>query len=104
MKQDFVHLHVHSTHSYLDGYGTPRQLLERAKELGFEAMALTDHGVLDGLIQFYFVAKELGIKPVLGVEGYLCQNMRERDRKMIQPIISQFWQEIRMVLRIYVEL
>lgn len=83
---DFVHLHNHSTHSYLDGYGNPDQVLIAAKEKGFKAMALTDHGNLDGAIPFYFKAKELGIKPILGVEAYICHDARLMERGGTNPI------------------
>lgn len=86
MKEDFVHLHNHSTHSYLDGYGTPVQVLDSAKEKGFKAMALTDHGSLDGLISFYFEAKKREIKPILGVEAYICNHLHLRERGGSNPI------------------
>lgn len=77
---DFVHLHNHSTFSYLDGFGRPEAILDSAKEKGFKAMALTDHGSLDGLITFYFEAKKREIKPILGVEAYVCQEHTRLDR------------------------
>lgn len=79
MSADFVHLHSHSTHSYNDGFGNPTQIVESAKAKGFDAMALTDHGCLDGLISFYFEAKKKELKPILGVEAYICNDIRVRD-------------------------
>jgi len=68
----FTHLHTHSHYSLLDGMAQPEKLLQKAKELGFDALALTDHGVLYGAIEFYTKAKEMGIKPIIGVEVYLA--------------------------------
>ena len=80
----FVHLHVHSYYSFLDGAASPADLVEKAKSLGMPALALTDHNRLSGAIRFYDKAKALGIKPVIGTEidlegGYhltlLCKDM-----------------------------
>jgi len=68
----FTHLHVHSHYSLLDGLARPEQLLERAKEMGLDALALTDHGVMYGAIEFYTLAKKMGIKPIIGCEVYLA--------------------------------
>ena len=68
----FTHLHVHSHYSLLDGLSSPQQLLERAKEIGLDALALTDHGVMYGAIEFYLKAKALGIKPIIGCELYVA--------------------------------
>jgi DNA polymerase III subunit alpha len=72
----FAHLHCHSHYSLLDGAGTIRGLLERAKALRMTALALTDHGNLHGAIKFYQTAKELGINPVLGFEAYIAPGSR----------------------------
>jgi DNA polymerase III subunit alpha len=72
----FAHLHCHSHYSLLDGAGTTRGLLERAKALRMTALALTDHGNLHGAIKFYQAAKELGINPVLGLEAYIAPGSR----------------------------
>ena len=69
---NFTHLHVHSEFSLLDGMGRIAPLAQRAKELGMEALAITDHGNLYGSIQFYLACKEAGIKPVLGMEAYVA--------------------------------
>lgn len=68
----FVHLHVHSHYSLLDGLAKIDELVERAKEGGAEALALTDHGVMYGAIEFYKKCKQEGIKPIIGVEAYLA--------------------------------
>ena len=70
----FVHLHVHSHYSLLDGLTKIDALVARAKQLGMPAIALTDHGVMYGLIEFYQKAKRAGIKPILGVETYVARN------------------------------
>ena len=72
----FAHLHCHSHYSLLDGAGTIRGLLERAKALGMTALALTDHGNLHGSLQFYQKAKELGINPIVGLEAYIAPGSR----------------------------
>jgi DNA polymerase-3 subunit alpha len=76
----FVHLHVHSEYSLLDGLSRIPRLVERAKEMGMPALALTDHGVLFGAIKFYNEAKKAGIKPIIGMEAYLSKRrMHDRD-------------------------
>lgn len=71
MGKSFVHLHVHSEYSLLDGACKVERLVKRAADLGMPALALTDHGNLFGIPQFYKAAKKLGIKPILGCEIYL---------------------------------
>ena len=68
----FVHLHTHSHYSLLDGLAKINDLVARTKELGMDALALTDHGNLYGAIEFYKAAKKAGIKPILGVEAYMA--------------------------------
>ena len=72
----FVHLHCHSHYSLLDGAGQIRALLERAQALRMNALALTDHGNLHGSLKFYQQAKELGVKPILGLEAYIAPGSR----------------------------
>ena len=74
---DFVHLHTHSHYSLLDGLSKIDELIERTKELGMSAVALTDHGVLYGAIEFYTKAKAAGIKPILGCELYITTDHPE---------------------------
>jgi len=76
----FVHLHVHSHYSLLDGLAKIDQLIAKAKEFGMEAMALTDHGNLYGAVEFYKKAKKAGIKPIIGVEAYVAPNGRLNKR------------------------
>ncbi|MFZ8834805.1 MAG: PHP domain-containing protein, partial [Candidatus Caldipriscus sp.] len=77
---EFVHLHVHSEYSLLDGAARVDDLINKAKELGFKALALTDHGNLFGSIEFYVKAKEAGIKPILGMEAYIVEDIEKKDR------------------------
>src|SRR6185295_3994761 len=72
MMKDFVHLHVHSEYSLLDGYATTRGIAERAAELGMDSIALTDHGVMYGAMEFYAAAKKANVKPIIGVEAYMA--------------------------------
>src|SRR3990170_670019 len=88
----FTHLHVHSHYSLLDGLAKIEPLLDRAKELGMDSIALTDHGVLYGAIEFYTKAKERGINPIIGCEIYIApRGMREktaqRDREPFHLIL-----------------
>lgn len=80
MRQDFVHLHLHSEYSLLDGACRIDQLVEQAAARGFPALALTDHGVLFGALPFYQACRRHGIKPILGCEVYLAPGSR-LDRK-----------------------
>ena len=73
---DFVHLHVHSDYSLLDGACRIDRLMDRAAELGMGALALTDHGNLFGAIEFYNAAKAKGIQPIIGCELYLAEGSR----------------------------
>ncbi len=68
----FVHLHVHSEYSLLDGFSNIAKLVKRAKEMDMQALALTDHGTMFGVIDFFNQAKKAGIKPIIGVEAYLA--------------------------------
>ncbi len=72
----FTHLHTHTTFSLLDGEGTVKKILDRAKELGQSSMAITDHGCMFGVIDFYEYAKSIGIKPILGCEVYVAARGR----------------------------
>ena len=73
----FVHLHVHSSYSFLDGYNPVKKLVARVKELGQTACALTDHNNLGGCLEFREECEKRGIKSLLGVEGYYTPDMKE---------------------------
>ena len=72
----FVHLHNHSHYSLLDGLGKPKDIVNKAKKDGSPAVALTDHGVLYGAVEFYKAAKTAGIKPIIGCEIYVAPASR----------------------------
>jgi DNA polymerase-3 subunit alpha len=77
---DFVHLHCHSEYSLLDGLCRLKPLARKAKDLGMPAVALTDHGVMFGSMEFYRAAKEVGIKPIIGCELYVARrDMHDKD-------------------------
>jgi len=79
----FVHLHVHSEYSLLDGLSRIPALVARAKELEMPALALTDHGALFGVIDFYNEAQKNDINPIIGMEAYLsARGMKDRDPKL----------------------
>ncbi len=73
----FTHLHVHTEYSLLDGMCRIPQLVAKAKELGMESLAITDHGVMYGVIEFYQAARDAGIKPIIGCEIYIAPGGRQ---------------------------
>ncbi len=77
---DFTHLHVHSHYSLLDGLGKVDALVSRARELGMNSLAITDHGSMYGVIEFVQAAQQAGIKPIIGMEGYLAPNGHDKKR------------------------
>jgi DNA polymerase-3 subunit alpha len=78
----FAHLHVHTEYSLLDGFSNIKKLVKRAKEMEMPALAITDHGTMFGVIEFYHAAREAGIKPIIGLEAYLsARTMKEHDAK-----------------------
>lgn len=77
---DFVHLHNHTFHSVLDGLTKINDLVDKVKEFGMEAAAVTDHGTMSGILDYYKTAKKAGIKPILGIETYVAARSRfDRD-------------------------
>ncbi len=72
----FAHLHVHTEYSLLDGSNKIKEYVKRVKELGMNSAAITDHGVMFGVVDFYRVAREEGIKPILGCEVYVAPASR----------------------------
>ena len=75
-EKGFTHLHLHTQYSLLDGAILPERLFARCKELGMDAVAVTDHGNLYGVIEFYMLARAAGIKPILGMEAYIAPGSR----------------------------
>ncbi|MBI5621883.1 DNA polymerase III subunit alpha [Candidatus Falkowbacteria bacterium] len=83
---NFVHLHTHSHYSLLDGLSKVDQLVRAAKEYGMPALALTDHGVMYGAIEFYQKCQAAGIKPIIGCEVYLAPNGRLNKRSKVDDV------------------
>lgn len=79
----FIHLHLHSEYSLLDGACKVKEIPKRAAELGMPAVAITDHGNMHGTIGFYIACQEAGVKPIIGMEAYVCEHSRleKRDGK-----------------------
>lgn len=77
----YAGLHVHTHYSLFDGIATPQEYVDRAVELGMPAIAITDHGSLSGHREMYRAAKEAGVKPILGVEGYICRDRFNHEDK-----------------------
>lgn len=73
---NFVHLHTHTEYSLLDGLSRIPKLVSKVKDLGMDAIAMTDHGVLYGTIPFYFACKNAGVKPIIGIEAYMATRSR----------------------------
>src|SRR5258705_7804356 len=72
----FTHLHVHTHYSLLDGACKVPQLVQRAKALGMDSLAITDHGCMFGVIEFFNECKKVGVKPILGMEAYMAPTSR----------------------------
>ena len=80
---DFVHLHVHTDYSILDGAGKIKDYVAEAKRLGQKALAITDHGYMFGAYEFYAAARKAGIKPIIGVEAYLTPGTSRHDKTRV---------------------
>jgi DNA polymerase-3 subunit alpha len=78
---NYAGLHVHTHYSLFDGIATPQEYVDRAAELGMPAIAITDHGSLSGHREMYRAAKEKGIKPILGIEGYITKDRHDHTDK-----------------------
>lgn len=83
----FTHLHVHSDHSLFDGYQTIDEILNRIKELGQEAVAITEHGTMASIIEFHKKTLEQDIKPIIGCEFYFCEDKFIKDRAFTHHLI-----------------
>src|SRR5690606_12744031 len=110
---DFVHLHVHSQYSLLDGAARIDDLAQRAAQLGMPALALTDHGVLYGMVDFYKACRKVDVKPILGCEIYVAPRSRHQrearidDRLMHLVLLAEnetgYRNLLRIVSRAYIE-
>lgn len=79
----FAHLHVHTEYSLLDGFSNIKRLVKRVKEMDMPAVAITDHGTMFGVIDFYKAAKAEGVKPIIGLEAYMAaRGMKDKDSKL----------------------
>ena len=83
----FTHLHVHSDHSLFDGYQTIDEILNRVKELGQEAVAITEHGTMASIIEFHKKTLEQDIKPIIGCEFYFCEDKFIKDRAFTHHLV-----------------
>jgi DNA polymerase III subunit alpha len=91
----YIGLHVHTHYSLFDGVATPLEYVERAKELGMSSLAITDHGSLSGHREFYRAAKEQGIRPILGVEGYItADRFDQRDKQEREGLLDLVYNHI----------
>lgn len=76
----FAHLHVHTEYSLLDGFSNIKKLITRTKEMNMNSIAITDHGTMFGVIEFFHTAREAGIKPIIGLETYVSpRHMTDKD-------------------------
>lgn len=87
MTKKFTHLHLHTEYSLLDGFTRIDELLDRCKDLGMDSVAITDHGQMYGVIEFYKQAQKRGIKPIIGCEVYVT----ERDHKIKDPTNRSYY-------------
>ena len=85
---EFVHLHTHTEYSLLDGLSSTRALAEYAAELGMSALAITDHGTMFGIVDFYKACKKAKIKPIIGLESYLARTSRKNRDKNFYSLLS----------------
>ncbi len=81
MTTDFAHLHVHTEYSLLDGLSRTKKLVQQAKALGMKHLAITDHGAMYGAVEFYKACQAGGINPIIGIEAYLTEDMRDHSRR-----------------------
>ena len=81
MSADFAHLHVHTEYSLLDGFSRTKKLVQQARALGMQYLAITDHGAMYGAIEFYKACKAGGINPILGIEAYLTEDMHDHSKR-----------------------
>ena len=83
----YISLHNHSSYSILDGYETIPEMVSRAKDLGYTALSLTDHGTMRGIVEFYEECHRQGIKPIIGCEFYFCEDTSIRDKALTHHLL-----------------
>ena len=87
IKMSFANMHCHTDYSVFDGFAKLEELVARAKELGYPALAISDHGTTTGLVAFYQECRKQGIKPILGYEAYLVDNVNVKSDAMYHLLI-----------------
>src|SRR6185312_5180861 len=92
-KYDMVHIHVHSDHSNLDGVNRIDRLVKKAKQLGQKALSLNDHGNPSGIFQFYKACKKEDIKPILGLEFYITNDLEARVSNKDREFEDRDWHQ-----------
>ncbi|HLZ10695.1 MAG TPA: PHP domain-containing protein, partial [Chloroflexota bacterium] len=103
---EFAHLHVHSEYSLLDGVGRIDQIISQAKAFGQSSLALTDHGVMYGSVDFFSAATSAGLKPIVGCEVYVAQNRRTDRRPKVDAspqhlvLLAQDWNGYRNLVQL----
>ena len=95
----FTHLHVHTEYSLLDGSSKIGELAARAKELGMDSMAITDHGVMYGVIDFYRAARAAGVKPIIGCEVYVSPAQDLTVRLSTARTATTIWSSSRKTIQ-----
>ena len=91
MSKDFVHLHNHSDYSLLDGAQKIKPMVQKAKALGMQSIALTDHGNLFGAMEFYSSCKKEGIKPIIGMEAYIIGRGNRLNKEKVSGIENKVY-------------
>src|SRR5882762_5949073 len=102
-RDSFVHLHLHTEYSLLDGAIRMKELMKKAAEFKMPAVAITDHGNLFGAIEFYQEAKRAGIKPIIGCEAYIAPGSHKIGRApaAMRHITSPSWRKMRVAIAIW---
>mgnify|MGYP000408745371 FL=1 len=88
---NFTHLHVHTEYSLLDGSNKIKEYVDRVKELGMDSAAITDHGVMYGVIDFYRAARAAGINPILGCEVYVAPDPVLTVKQEVEKTVITIW-------------
>ena len=83
---EFVHLHLHTEYSMLDGMAKIKSAVKKAKSLGMPAIAMTDHGNMYGAVQFYDTCTAAGIKPIIGTEFYVCDDLTIKGKMKTEDV------------------
>ena len=102
--RNFTHLHVHTGFSLLDGSSKIKELVKKTKELGMDSIAITDHGVMYGCVEFYKAAKAEGIKPIIGCEVYVASKSRfDKENGSASTFLSYSDKQLRAAQEVLME-